>query len=518
MADVDEQTIDREHVFYGAAAQYMAFDGVEALLDSGAGTGKSFCAMVKADVTARAHPGSRQLFARQTRKSLNESILPDWRDRVLFPGHPAISKTSSIAHQELYQYPNGATVALGGLENIDRILSAQYDRIVIFQAEETSLESYEKLITRLRNGKTDYHQISLDVNPGSQYHWINQRYADDKLTDQRQRFYFKHFDNPLWFNHETGEWTKDGVNYIRTALGSLTGVRRERLLFHKWIAEEGVILEDYAPDTHLISGELEFSQNHGSWFLHVNGWKEPVRISYFTAGIDWGWHPDPGCISVWAYDAPRWHPEIRRFRVAEVYRTKWQREQWAEVAQELWSKYDIKQFYCDRSNPEAINYINLKIGKLSKRDMPAIAVKYPVMGGGHRSEISNGIDLMREGLKNKVSGHVRTYYVRDSLVYGRDEELARTGRPTCTEQEILSWVYMKNEEGKPNREKPDPACDDHGLDCARMDECGNYLHGKGRTHQENPQYKPGTYGELYSRMLKKIKDRKDPKRKKFSWM
>jgi hypothetical protein len=513
---MSDQDINRQHTFYGASAEYIQFEGVEALLDSGAGTGKSFCAMVKADITARKYPGSRQLFARQTRKSMNDTVLPDWRERVLFKGHPAISKTSGIPHQELYTYPNGSTVALGGLAEPDRILSSQYDRIVIFQAEETELEVYEKLISRLRAGHTPYHQITLDVNPGSQYHWINQRYDVDKLTEQRQRFFFKHQDNPAWYDHERDEWTQDGINYIKLALGSLTGIRRERLLFHRWIAEEGVILENYDPSIHLLSGELEFSQDHGTWFLHVHGWNEPVRVSYFTAGVDWGWDPDPGVISVWAYDSPKWHNDIRRFKVAEIYKTKWQKEQWAEAAEELWAKYEIKQFYCDRSNPEAINQLNLRLGKLMGGKAPAIAVKHPVIGGGHRSDIANGIDVMREGLRNAVSGHIRTFIVRDSLLHGRDEGLAKKGRPTCTEQEVLSWVYQKNEEGKPNKEKPEPTCDDHGMDAWRYDEIGNFLHGKGHKPRAEEGPKPGTYGEMYDRMLKRKREKLNRK-KKYSW-
>jgi phage terminase large subunit len=437
-----EEVVDRSYTAHGAAADYFDFPGLEALCESGAGTGKSYSLMRKADYVARKHPMSRQLFARQTRKSMNDSILPDWREKVLWMGHPAISKTASIAYQDIYRYPNGSTIALAGLEDIDRILSAQFDRIYIFQAEETSLESWEKLISRLRNGRTDYHQITADVNPASEFHWLNIRFQDEH--EHRRRFHYRHQDNPLWFDREKEEWTEDGLMYIKNVLGSLTGIRRERLLYHRWVAEEGVIFEEYDPNQHLISGELEYSKPHGRWHLHVKGWQDPVNIAYFTAGVDWGWHPDPGVISVWGYDSPRWHPGIRRFRVAEIYKTRWQKEEWADAAVDLWSKYDIRFFSCDRSNPEAINLFNLRIGSRLGREAPAIAVRCPVLGGGHRSEITNAIDVMREGLKNPTSGHVRTYFLRDALCEGRDESLAKAGRPTCTEQEIHSWVYQKN--------------------------------------------------------------------------
>jgi len=515
MIEEEVERINRERKFYGAAADYFEFTGLEALCDSGAGTGKSFSVMCKADYTARTYPLSRQLFARQTRKSMNDSILPDWRELVLFDGHTAISTTATKEHQDVYTYPNKATITLAGLENIDRILSAQYDRIYIFQAEETSIESWEKLISRLRNNRTPYHQISADVNPAGQFNWLNTRFADENLTDNRGRFLYKHHDNPLWFDHATEMWTKAGEVYIGEVLEALTGIRRERLLNHRWVAEEGVILDEYDPSIHLVSAEMEYSQGHGTWYLHVNGWDEPVRISYFTAGVDWGWEPDPGVLSVWAYDSPKWHPKIRRFRIAEVYRTKWQREEWAEVAEELWAKYGISYFSCDRSNPEAINLFNIRIGKHLGRDADAVAVKCPVIGGGHRSEISNGIDVMREGLRNKVTNHVRTFFVRDALLYGRDETLAKAGKPTCTEHEILSWVYQKNEEGKPNQEKPDKTCDEHGIDCWRYDEILNFIHGYGKTQEKAKVWPSNSYGAMFDRMLGRRKKKK--KKHRYSW-
>ena len=209
----------------------MAYEGLEVLCESGAGTGKSYSLMQKANWTARQWPGSRQLFARQTRKSLNISILPDWRNNVLFRAHPAVSRTASLEHQDVYRYPNGATIDVLGLENIERVLSAQYDRIYIFQAEEVGIDVWEKLISRLRYGHAGYHQIVADVNPAGEFHWLNIRGDEYRCTecddviripnseDMRRtcaqcdatmrktmkRFRYRHEDNPRWYDHDTHE-------------------------------------------------------------------------------------------------------------------------------------------------------------------------------------------------------------------------------------------------------------------------------------------------------------------------
>ena len=123
---------------------------------------------------------------------------------------------------------------------------------------------------------------------------------------------------------------------------------------------------------------------------------------------------------------------------------------------------------------------------------------------------------MREGLRNKVTGHTRSYLVRDALIGGRDEALYKAGRPTCTEQEILSWVYLKNEDNKPNKEQPDPKCDEHGMDCWREDEVGNFVHGYGKSMAPDKEWAPNTYGAMYDRMRKKKKDEKR-KGRRYSW-
>lgn len=527
------EVVDRKYTAFGAASDYIAFEGQEALCESGAGTGKTFSLLQKANLTARQYPGSRQLFARQTRKSMNISVLPDWRDLVLWRGHPAVSRTASLDHQDTYRYPNGSTIDILGLEQIDRILSAQYDRIYVFQAEETTVDAWEKMITRLRWGKTPYHQITADVNPAGEFHWLNIRGDEYKCFDEEcaniaripgadapyrqcedcggrmrkimNRFRYRHEDNPRWFNHQTREWTDEGRTYVSKALGALRGVRRERLLFHRWVAEEGVILEEFDQSRHMITGELEHNKETKKVYLHALEWDEPVEMKWFTAGVDWGFWPDPGIISVWGYDDSK--PEPRAFRVAEVYRTRWQLDQWADVAHDLWKEFDIRFFACDPSRPDSINAFNQRIGKARGRGAPAIAIKAD-------NDWESGIDLIRWGLRDPHDQTVRTYFLRDALRYGRDPELAKAGRPVCTEQEVHSYTYLKTEDNRPNKEKADPSCDEHGIDAWRYNAKLNWRRDL-RRREQKPKWDPNTYGAMYQKMLKRKDKETRSKRSSF---
>lgn len=483
--EVQSETINRDFLLKGTGAELFNCTAKEVLLDGGARCGKTFSWMVKMKYVADTYPGSQQLVVRQTRKSLNDTVLKDWRNEVLWIGHPAVSPTAGRDHQDVYKWKNGSEILFAGLEGMNDtaspVLGSKWDRIYVPQAEECAMADLETVATRLASFKTPYHQILYDVNPAAPSHPINTRFAPELLGPKRVRLLFRHYDNPTYYEgiYPNGKWTAQGKEYIDTLESTLTGVRRERFLKHKWVAAEGQILENWDPRVHSISAELENDPSHG-YLLHIRGNAQPVRIAYFTCGVDWGWHPDPGAMQLWGYDSPRWHPQVRRFRVAEVVKLRWQREEWADLAEDWWRTYGVNWFSCDPSDPENISYFNIRLSKKNFRNAPKLAVKCPPIGGGHRRSKHNSatIDVMREGL-GSAGGHVRSFFLKDAFPEGVDEELRRTGRPCTFEQEVESWVYAVDANGNPTT-KPDPKCDQHAISAAGYDETLNYARGFGK--------------------------------------
>lgn len=511
-----QERVNRVYTLRGPGVDYWNFTGGEALLEGGTRCGKSFAFLLKVRETANMCPGSKQLVCRQTRKSMNDSILKDWRDEILWTGHPAISATSTRDNQDRYTWKNGSEVVFTGLENArdtsSPILSSKYDRIYVCQAEETSQSDWELLCTRLSSFKTPYLQITADCNPAQPSHWLNQRFSPDNLGPDRGRFSYRHYDNPFLYKgiYPNGEWTKEGAIYMKILENTLSGIRRDRFLLSKWVAAEGQILENWDPRIHSIDAQLE-QDGHLGWLIHAPSvTDQPIRVAYFTAGVDWGWHPDPGAMSLWAYDSPKWHKHIRRFRVAEVMKLRWQREEWADLAEHWQGTYDTKYFSCDPADPENINYFNLRLSKKMGRHAPRIAVKCPPIGGGHQRAKNKtaAIDLMREGLK-AADGHVRTYLFKDAFPEGIDEELRRTGRPTCYEQEVESWVYAVDPQGNPTP-KPDEKCDEHALDASRNDETLNFARGFGKGISVADRPAPDSIAAL---LAEDDKDRRKAERK-----
>ncbi|MGC8552986.1 MAG: hypothetical protein ACP5O7_08995, partial [Phycisphaerae bacterium] len=131
------------------------------------------------------------------------------------------------------------------VRTINRIMSSEYDLILACEATELSLEDWEKLLSRLRNGIMPYQQAIAECNPSYPDHWLNLR-ASSALM---HRLLSRHEDNPAYYDLKTKSWTPEGLRYIAT-LGRLSGVRRRRLLEGAWAAPEGLVYETFA--NHLI--------------------------------------------------------------------------------------------------------------------------------------------------------------------------------------------------------------------------------------------------------------------------
>lgn len=480
-----------EFQLYGAAADYFLCEDREVLNESGARTGKTHSELVKAKYTAETYPGARLLFARETRKSLTETVLPDWEVKVLGQGHPAIGKAKRN-NRDAYHFPNGSTVVLHGLDDPANLLSGEFDRFWVFQAEQMQKPSaWNSLLSRLSGSATPYCQATADANPGHEGHWLIKRVKEvlclacgsvvDPLRSdckdcgstefgRMRHFEFRHQDNPLWFDHALGTWRKRGHDYITQTLGRLRGVDRKRLLQHLWVSESGQVLGDWDSAIHRLSGEVR--KDSAGWKIDIkaDGWtkdnKDPmrrseVRVQWFGAGADWGFSPHPGCFQVWAYDAFG-----RRFMVAEVYKTMQQVQWWAEVALALWKEFDFAYIAVDPSANDMIDAFNRRI---VDADGPALAIGANNVLRRQEPDLA-GIDLMRWGLRDP-KGVVRTFLLKDCLRYGVDLALRDASKPTRTEEEVPRWVFeTKKSTGDPT-EKPDSLCPDHGLDAWRY-ECG----------------------------------------------
>jgi phage terminase large subunit len=211
----------------GGARKLLACHDAEILFCGPAGTGKTRAVCEKSHILAQEIPGIRILWVRKTRVSMTQSVLVTFENHVL-PANHAFKRGCRREQRASYIYPNGAEIVLGGLDNVDRIMSTEYDVACVFEATEITADDWEKIGTRLRNGKIGFQQAIADCNPAHPQHWLIQRARAGLMTSIES----KHSDNPVC----TDEYL--------ARLDALTGHRRARLYLGLWQAAEGLVYPD----------------------------------------------------------------------------------------------------------------------------------------------------------------------------------------------------------------------------------------------------------------------------------
>ena len=246
----------------GAARTLIESHDLEILIDGPAGTGKTRAVCEKCHLLCQEVAGIRILWLRATRVSMTESVLVTFETKVVPVGDPMLFGPDR-RYRHKYAYPNGSEIILGGLDNVDRVMSTEYDMICVFEATEISENDWETLNTRMRNHVLPYQQQIADCNPSYPRHWLIMRTRSDLMRRIPSRFE----DNP-----------SITPGYL-VQLSRLSGHRRARLYEGLWAAAEGLVYPDVGqcfvdhrePPVGRLVGGLDF------------GWSNPLAALGGTA-------------------------------------------------------------------------------------------------------------------------------------------------------------------------------------------------------------------------------------------
>jgi PBSX family phage terminase large subunit len=411
---------------YGAAREFWSYKGHEVMLAGPYETGKTIGTLLKLHLLLCKYGGSRALMVRKTYKSLRESAVVTYENKILPypPGHlkSAIDKYGG-EKPEFYAYPNNSRLVCGGLDDPSKVLSSEYDFIYVNQAEELILDEWEALVGRAtgRAGNAPYPQIMADCNPGPPTHWIIHR-SSLKVFEQR------HEHNPTLFNQETGVITEQGKRTL-AILDNLTGVRKKRGRHGLWVAAEGQVYDDFDPEVHVIKQP----------FIIPPEWKR-------YRSIDFGF-TNPFVCQWWAEDG-----DGRLYLYREIYMTRKTVQQHAPVIRRLGLGENILHTVADH---DAEDRATLRQHGIDTR---------PAM-----KDISRGIQAVQERLKVQPDGKPRLFIVEHALVEADTHlfrQLPGDLYPVSTEQEFSSYVWPTGVDGKSNKEVPVDAWN-HGMDALR---------------------------------------------------
>ncbi len=261
---------------FRGANEALLYDPTPTLrIEGPAGTGKTLAIIFKLHLVCELNPNVRVLVIRDTRTSLNETVVMPYL-KFLGPGHPAWTSAQPSSIQAL-QYPNGSRIIFGGLDNPGRIMGTDYDIIWINEGTvNVKPEDLDMLSTRLRGPlNAPYRQRLIDMNPAQPSHWLN-KWPEDQYN---KRLYSKHQDNPILHDGET--WTKDGASYRRTLAEAHSQHIIKRMLDGVWAAADGAIFGELDERVHDLKGHA----NYPEYFIGLD-WGIADPFGSMLIGID----------------------------------------------------------------------------------------------------------------------------------------------------------------------------------------------------------------------------------------
>lgn len=404
----------------GAACRLWSNRDHEVIIAGPSETGKTLACCHKLDGLLWHFPGSQAVMIRKTLNSLYPTVFQTYK-RILGDETPVVFYGGN--KPEWADYPNGSRLYFAGMDNPQKALSSERDFIYVNQAEELVLNDWEVLTTRAtgRGGHAPFAQVIGDCNPAQPTHWIKTR---EGLTLLESR----HEDNPTLFD-EAGNRTPQGEISL-SILDKLTGVRKERLRYGRWVQAEGVVYEEWDRAIHLID-RFDIPQD----------WPRTWVIDFgYTNPFVWG---------AWAQD-----PDGRLYLYRQIYMTQCLVEDHAkQILQVTQGEPKPVKVICDHDAEDRAT--------LDRH----LALMHWMMTTPAYKSVSDGIQAVQSRLRPAGDGRPRVYILRDSLVK-TDEGLREARKPVCTEDEFEVYSWPKAADGKPIKEVP-VKDNDHGMDMLR---------------------------------------------------
>jgi PBSX family phage terminase large subunit len=411
--------------FRGAALEAQRITSHEFLTEGPAETGKTFADLYRLDSLARQTPRGTGVIIRKVHADLNSSVLQTWRRIIRIHGGVNVYGGEEA---KFYTYPNGFRMYVAGMDRPGAALSSERDFIFINQLEELHVQDYEYLTTRCtgRGAVTQTPMIFADCNPGPPTHWILSRPSLVKLKS-------RHEDNPTLFD-AVGQITAQGKRTMEI-LNALTGVRKERLRFGRWVAAEGAVY-NFDRTLHVITRE-QFKK---------------IQMRRWVCSVDFG-YTNPFVWQRWGLDG-----DGNMYLEREIYRTKRTVRAHAEEINRLNRGFSIDATVCDHDSEDRAT--------LEENGIATIAAYKAVRRGIENVETRMAcIEQPAIGDPNTLVLRPRIYIVEDSCE-SRDEDLALAKKPLCTADEFTGYRYKITTDGRTLKEEPVKE-DDHGMDPMR---------------------------------------------------
>jgi phage terminase large subunit len=449
---------------------------ISVMVEGPRGTGKSFAVLSILYALCYAFPGIQILVSRNKRESMSTSTLKTL-EKCMPAGEPALNGPKPEG-RSVYRFENGSEIHLAGLDQQDRIRGGTFD--IVYHEEGTESDTpdgYETMLGTLRSFRAPFQMFITTTNPKQPGHWLNRFANEGRFERLKSRFE----DNPALYSETRKAWTREGEAFIQ-GLKALTGHRYRRDYLGEWCAAEGVVFDEYDDSVHIIDGLIEKEPLMGHTLV-VPKWGRRIPIDWYGVGMDFGYRA-PGVVQVWGVNDE--HRML--FRVAEVYKTNWQIDQWARAIRSLREEFPFETGVADCADAGNIAFLNDRCREFMGRG------EGPFLHPANKAKGKlYGFDQLRWGFA-KTEGGPRTFLLSNALRYGKDPNLASANKATCFEEELPNCVWRDAVGPKGIiKEEIDPSCADHAVDAAVYFHIFAWGRSETVTH-DRTIFKPGTMG------------------------
>lgn len=411
MAVMAEQELRRRKrswspTFRGSSLLAQTITDHEWVLAGPAETSKTWACCWRLDTELRNTPGAAASIVRKVREDMGGTVLRTFERLAFVRGGV---KAFGGKRPEWYEYDNGSIAYVGGMDRPGKVLSGERDFFYINQLEELALADFETITGRAtgRGARTKNPMVFADCNPDAPSHWILKR-PELRLLPS------KHEDNPSLYDDD-GELTEQGRKTMEI-LDSLTGVRRERLRFGRWVAAEGVVYSEFSRADHVVP-RFEIPSYWRRVAAIDFGYQNP--FSYIEAAVS----PD-GVIVV-----------DLQFYGVQTLCEDWARRILAERAKR--GLPPLEAVVADHDNEDR-----------------ATMARHGIQSAPAVKEIANGIQKVQARLRPWAPGKGPGLVIFEDSLVERDRILAAEHKPCGLVEEFEVYVYPDGVDGKPMRETP----------------------------------------------------------------
>ena len=412
--------------------------------------GKTFGLCGYINHLAMRYPGARMTFVHRSLNRVYRNIIPTYEKYL---GYKPPSRDDNPENRfvtrfggerpEFFEYGNGTRIYMNGLDKPQNLLSDFFDAAFVNQAELLPFEAWDELTARVseRAGIMPLTSLVGDCNPNVPHHWIRQQTKDKKLAyfkmsfldnpeivqqgSERLRAFKIEFENnpdPKMLDQITDLFSESGLRRVEK-LTNLDGLRFKRGFLGYWASGEGLVFEDFEPETHIVDTSI------------MPNW--PRYLS-----VDWGFR-NPASVIWWALS-----PDDRLYAYKEIYKTGLTKPDLIRLILENCDSYDrIQHAAVDSADQDGVEQLR----------QAGFRVKEP-----KKDRIAQ-IDTVKERLKKDGTGEPALCFLRDRLVHSPDADLKDDYRPVEVTDEFLSLGYDEKRKGT-NKDDAAVVGDNHGVD------------------------------------------------------